>query len=65
MIGQEQKQIIIVCIEEKDWIDPETGAAYAGFELGDKIMIRMNNILKFQNSLIVLDDMGDKLHYFT
>ena len=45
MMGQEQKQIIIVCKDEKDWIDPETGAPYAGFEMGDLNMIAMNNIL--------------------
>ena len=70
MMGQEQKQIIIVCKDEKDWIDPKTGAPYAGFEMGDINMITLKNLLKFENSLIVLDDMGDKFNkdivdYFT
>ena len=38
--------------------------------MGDINMITMKNILKFQNSVIVLDDMGDKInkdiiYYFT
>ena len=38
--------------------------------MGDINVITMQNILKFQNSVIVLDDMGDKfnkdiVHYFT
>ena len=67
---QDNKNIIIVCKDEKDWIDPETVAPYAGFEMGDINMITMKNILRFQNSGIVLDDMGDKfnkdiIYYFT
>ena len=70
MMGQKQKQIIIVCKDEKDWIDHKTGAPYAGFEKGDINMMTMKNILKFENSVIVLDDMGDKfdkdiVYYFT
>ena len=70
MMGQEQKQLIIVCKDEKDWLDPKTGVPYAGFEMGDINMITMKIILKFQNSVIVLDDMGDEfnkdiVYYFT
>ena len=51
-------------------IYPKTGVPYAGFEMGDINIITMKNILKFQNSVIVLDDMGDKfnkdiVYYFT
>ena len=53
---------IIVWKDGNDWIDPKTGAPYAGFEMGDINMITMKNILKFQNSVIVLDDMGDKFN---
>ena len=60
MMGQEPKQIIIVCKDEKDWNDPKTGVPYAGFEMGDIHMITMKIIHKFQNSVIVLNDMGDK-----
>ena len=78
MMGQKQKQmvkhdrrsmaehnrrsIIIVCKDEKYWIDPKTDAPYAGFEMGDLNLITIKNILKFQNSVIVLDDMGDKFN---
>ena len=67
---QDNKNIIIVCNDERDWIDPESGAPYAGFEMDDINMITMKNILKFQNSLIVLDDIGDNfnkdvVYYFT
>ena len=70
MMGQEQKRIIIVCKDERDWIDTKSGVPYAGFEMGDMNMITMKNILKFQNSVIVFDDMGDKfnkdiVYYFT
>ena len=72
MMGQEQehKQIIIICKDEKDWIDPITGKPYAGFDMGDINVITMKNILRFQNIGIVLDDMGDKfnkdiVYYFT
>ena len=46
----------------KGWIDSETGAPYAGFEMGDMNLITKKNILKFQNGVIVLDDMGDKFN---
>ena len=38
------RSIIIICIDEKDWIDPETSKPFAGFELGYKNMITMENI---------------------
>ena len=67
---QKQKQIVIICRDEKDWIDPETGEPYAGFDMGDINMITMKNILRFKNKVFVLDDIGDKfnrdiVHYFT
>ena len=67
---QERKRIIIVCKDERDWIDPETGMPYAGFDMCEISMITTQNILKFQNSVIVLDDMGNKFnihikYYFT
>ena len=55
------KRIIPVCKDERDWIDPENGDPYAGFDMGDTNVITTQNILKYQNSVIVLDDMGDKL----
>ena len=67
---QGKRSIIIVRKDEKDWIYPKTGAPYAGFEMGDINMITLKNILKFQSSLIVLDDRCDKFDsqiefYFT
>ena len=65
-----QRPIIIVCKDERDWINPETGVPYVGFEMGDINMITMENIDKFKNSIIVLDDMGSEFsrhikYYFT
>ena len=70
MSEHDRSSIIIVCKDEKDWIDPKTGVPYAGFEMGDINMITMKHIFKFKNSVIVLDDMGDKfdkdiIFYFT
>ena len=70
MVEHDRRSVIIICKDEKDWIDLETGKPYAGFDLGDINMITIKNILKFQNSVIVLDDMGDKInkdiiYYFT
>ena len=41
MMGQEQKKIIIVCKDAKDWIGPKTDVPFAGFEKGDKNMITL------------------------
>ena len=62
MAEHDRRSIIKVCKEVKDWIDPETGAPYAGFEMGDINKITIKNILNFQNSVIVLDDKGDKFN---
>ena len=70
MVEHDRRSIIIICKNERDCIDPNTGKPYAGFDMGDINMITMNNILKFQYSVIVLDDMGDNnkkdiVYYFT
>ena len=54
------KNIIIVCKDDRDWIDPETGEFYIGFNTCDINMITSKNKSKFKDSVIVLDDMGDK-----
>ena len=64
------KNIIIVCNDDRDWIDPETGEFYIGSSKCDINMITSKNKSKFKDSVIVLDDMGDKLnkdiaYYFT
>ena len=56
------KNIIIVCKNDRDWIDPETGDFYFGFNTCDINMITSKNESKFKDSVIVLDDMGDKLN---
>ena len=59
---QEQKPIIIVCKDERDWINPETGKLYSDFIMCGIKMITSKNIHNFKDSVIVLDDMGDKLN---
>ena len=64
------KNIIIVCKDDRDWIDCETGEFYIGFNTCDINLITSKNKSKFKGSVIVLDDMGDKLnkdmaYYFT
>ena len=64
------KNLIIVCKYHRDWIGPQTGEFYIGFIKCDINMITSKNKSKFKDSVIVLDDMGDKLnkdiaYYFT
>ena len=69
--NQNQDQnVVIVCKDDRDWINPETNKFYTGFNKCDMNMITKNNMQKFRNCVIVLDDMGDKLnkeidYYFT
>ena len=67
---QDQRSIVIVCKDDRDWIDPESNKFYTGFNKCDINMITKNNMHKFQNCVIVLDDMVDRLnkdiaYYFT
>ena len=67
---QDQRSIVIVWKDDRDWIDPESNKFYTGFIKCDINMITENNMHKFQNCVIVLDDMGDRLnkdigYYFT
>ena len=67
---QDYQNIITVRKDERDWINPETGVPYDEFELGDINMITINNIQKFQISIILLDDVGSEFgtnikYYFT
>ena len=59
---KDQKSIVIVCKDDRDWIDPESNKFYTGFNKCDINMITKNNMHKFQNCVIVLDDMGDRLN---
>ena len=70
MAEPDQRSIIIVCKDERDWMNSETGNPYDEFNMCDKNMITTQNTQKFKNSFIVLDDMGDKFlshikNYFT
>ena len=51
------KNIVIMCKDDRDWIDPESIKFYTGFNKCDINMITKNNMHKFQNCVIVLDDM--------
>ena len=67
---QDQRSIVIVCEDDRDWIDPESNKFYTGFNKCDINMMTKNNMHKFQNCVILLDDMGDRLnkdigYYFT
>ena len=58
-----------MCKDDRDWIDPESTKFYTGFNKCD-INIITKNMHKFQNFVIVLDDMGNRLnkdigYYFT
>ena len=64
------KNMVIVCKDDREWIDPESNKFYTGFNKWDINMTTKNNMHKFQNCVIVLDDMGDRLnkdiaYYFT
>ena len=64
------KHVVIVCKDDRDWIDPVSNKFYTRFNKCDLNMIIKNNMHKFQNCVIVLDDMGDRLnkdiaYYFT
>ena len=62
MVEHDQRSIIIVCKDERDLINPETGNPYDEFNMCDISKIRTQYILKLQNSVILLDDMGDKFN---
>ena len=70
LTDQDPRSIVIVCRDDSDWIDPESNKFYTGFNKCDINMITKNNMYKFQNCVIVLDDMDDRLnndigYYFT
>ena len=50
------KNIIIVCKDDRDWIDPETDEFYMEFNTCDINVITSKNMSKFKDSVIVLDD---------
>ena len=69
-VQDQAKIIVIVCKDDRHWIDPESNKFYTGFNKCDINMITKNNMHKFQNCVIVLDDMGNRLnkdigYYFT
>ena len=62
MVKHDQRSIIIVCKDERDWIDPETKRVLADFIMCDIKMITKQNMPEFKYNVIFLDDMGDKLN---
>ena len=59
-----------MCKDDRDWIDLESIKFYTGFIKGDINITTKNKMHKFQNCVIVLNDMGDRLnkdiaYYFT
>ena len=60
--NQDNKKIIIVCTDERDWINSETGKPYSDFKMCDINMSTSKNMHMFRDSVIVLDDMADKLN---
>ena len=61
-VQDQAKIIVIVCKDDRDWIDPEPNKFYTGFNKCDINMIAKNNMHKFQNCVIVLDDRGDRIN---
>ena len=64
------KNIVIVCKDDRDWIDPETSEFYIGFNKCDINKITSNNKSELKDCVIIRDNMGDKLikdiaYYFT
>ena len=60
----DQRSIIKLCKDERDWINPETRIPYDEFILCDIKEITSKNIDNFENCVIVLDDMGNKTKNF-
>ena len=59
---QDRRSIVIVCKDEGEWINSETGQLFTEFNMCDKNMITSKNKPNFKDSVIVLDDMGNKLN---
>ena len=64
------KDITIVCKDERGWINQETGKIYSGFSISDINVIISKKKPNFEDSVMALEDMGDKLnkdkaYYFT
>ena len=62
LVEHDQKSIIIVCKDEKDWINPETNMPHTNFKMCLINMITLKYRPKFKDSVIVLDDMNEKLN---
>ena len=59
---QDRRSIIIVCKDERDWINPETGQPSTEFTMCDINMTTSTNMHNFKDSVFSLDDMGKKLN---
>ena len=58
---ENKKELILVCKDAKDYINPETGLLYDGFNMCGIDMITSKKIDHFEKCVIVIDDMGNKL----
>ena len=47
-----------MCKDDEEWMNPETGMPYDGFNMCSIDMITSKNTDYFENSVIVIDDMG-------
>ena len=59
---QAKNIVIVIAKDDRDWIDLESNKFYTGFNKCDINMITKNIMHKFQNCVIALDDMGDRLN---
>ena len=58
---QDQKSWGIVCKDERDWINTETGKPYREYNMCDINLITSKNKPNLQDSVFVINDMGVKL----
>ena len=61
MLEEDQKHIILVCKDERYWINPETGKHYSDLNMCDIKENTSKIIDNFENCVIVLDDMCNKI----
>ena len=54
VVEHDQRSIVIVCKDERDWIDPETKTIYEDVLMCDINMFTKKNMPEFKNSLIFL-----------
>ena len=58
---EHKKKMIVVCKDEKEWINPETGMPFDRFIMFGIDMITSRNLDCFENCVIVIEDMRNNL----